>query len=134
MKTHIISVTWVFRGGTSHTFDDVSPELRDKLDALARDHMQELGIEACGAGSKQVVKHLPSEYLHLLYWCRVLGSYDSYIKNEQRRASLGGASLNAIYYDDREKRWRTADEIEGQIRRDTLEALVQHHKKDPARD
>jgi len=54
--------------------------------------------------------YLPTAYKCLAIWGRNLGSFTSYISNEQRKASEQGAPLTAIY--QRKGVWVLAEDIE----------------------
>lgn len=53
----------------------------------------------------------PEQYVWIARWGRGLGSRHAYVLGEQTRAAADGAPLNAVYYDDRAKRWRTTDDL-----------------------
>jgi hypothetical protein len=57
------------------------------------------------------MKAQPKDYKHIDAWGRMLGSYSYYIVGEQTKAAEDNAPLDAIFYDDREKRWHTYEEI-----------------------
>lgn len=56
-------------------------------------------------------KHKPEDYKAIAFWGNKLGSYRSYIAQEQRRAAREGAPIDAIYYSEHHG-WRTIGEIE----------------------
>ena len=41
--------------------------------------------------------HKPEEYAAIRIWCKNSGSYDYYIEDEQWRAAVAGAPLDALY-------------------------------------
>ena len=54
--------------------------------------------------------YLPSAYKCIAIWGRNLGSFSSYITNEQRKASEQGAPLTAVY--ERNGVWATLEDVE----------------------
>jgi len=57
--------------------------------------------------------YLPNAYKCIAIWGRTLGSFPSYISNEQRKASEAGAPLTAIY--QRRGVWVVAEDIENTV-------------------
>jgi len=62
--------------------------------------------------------YLPSAYKCIAIWGRNLGSFSSYISNEQRKASEQGAPLTAIY--QRRNEWVVAEDIENTVLKDEI--------------
>lgn len=55
------------------------------------------------------MKYKPHEYVCIAAWGRRMGSFDYYIKDQQRKAAQMGAPLTAIY--ERDGHWQRAEEI-----------------------
>lgn len=64
----------------------------------------------------------PSDYVYIAAWGRLMGSFTSYVRNEQRLACEKGAPLTAIY--ERDGHWHTADDIKSPATRQWIEAQV----------
>ena len=69
----------------------------------------------------------PDEYKYIRAWGRMMGSYDYYIKNAQRKASEEEAPTNAIYkgVDTEGERWFTFEDITSKETRMTVSRLVE---------
>lgn len=51
----------------------------------------------------------PSDYKAIAFWGHIMGSFDYYIKNEQRAACADNAPLNVIYKSA--DGWKTTDRV-----------------------
>lgn len=58
------------------------------------------------------MKHSPKEYLAVRLWGRDLGSYDYYINDEQQRASVDGAPVDAIYREHGTGKWVCVSDLQ----------------------
>jgi hypothetical protein len=67
----------------------------------------------------------PEQYLHILAWGRQLGSFDYFIKNEQRKAAQDKAPRTAIYYSETEKRWVRYGEIVSKQTKESIKKKVE---------
>jgi|15BtaG_2_1085339.scaffolds.fasta_scaffold123986_2 hypothetical protein len=69
----------------------------------------------------------PSDYRAIEIWGRRLGSFDSYIKMEQKKAALDNAPITAIY--KRGEIWRTVNDIENNaVLKEMIDSLVTQQK------
>lgn len=69
------------------------------------------------------MQYRPSDYRHIAAWGRYLGSYQYYIKDQQEQAALDNAPLDAVYYNNDQRRWVTLDEMAAPARQWLQECL-----------
>lgn len=55
-----------------------------------------------------------AEYLGIELWGRNIASYWKYIRDQQRKAELDGAPIDAVYYDVTNKKWKTIRDLDPQ--------------------
>jgi hypothetical protein len=67
----------------------------------------------------------PQDYIYIRKWGAIMGSYEYYIKAQQRQAAEDDAPLNAVYQilpkeGVRSHEWATTDDITRPINRERL--------------
>jgi hypothetical protein len=67
--------------------------------------------------------HEPHEYTAIYAWCQHLGSFGFYLTQQQRKAALEDAPLDAIFRRT-DGGWATTDDIVDPITRATVRRLI----------
>jgi len=48
---------------------------------------------------------MPRDYKHIAAWGKMMGSHRYYIDQQQAMAASDNAPIDAVYYNDRDKKW-----------------------------
>lgn len=67
------------------------------------------------------------EYVWIARWGHLMGSYDHYIKDQQKQAAAERAPITATFRDNDTAAWNTVESITNEV---TLQRLAQMYRED----